>query len=118
MPMMLRSGRLTGTRGILHEGSATGWYMYIKPSEQKEAQAMLRGEIPILVDPHAMLNWLKDPNRDDRPSPEDRALAHTMLIARGIQVRVTSRALARGLSFTYFCGKFSPICELSQPIPP
>lgn len=83
--MMLRSGRLTETRGILEYMPDGGrhWSLYIKPSEQKEAQAMLRGEIPIQVDEQEMNKWLNDPNRDDRPSPQDIALARTMCIASG-----------------------------------
>ena len=102
MPMMLRSGRLTGTRGILlgHSvpvgktlpqiltASLGRWSMYIKPSEQKEAQSMLRGEIPILLDPREMINWMKDPNKDNRPSPQDSALARTMCIASGGKTRM------------------------------
>ena len=76
--MILRSGRLTGTRGIIQDGR---WTMYIKPSEQKEAQDMLRGKIPIFLDPREMITWFNDPNRDDRPSPQDVALARTMCIA-------------------------------------
>ena len=78
MPMMLRSGRLTGSRGIFQNGR---WDLYIKPSEEKEAQDMLRGKIPILYDQREMIEWSKDPNRDDRPSPQDVALARTMCIA-------------------------------------
>jgi len=83
--MMLRSGRLTETRGILEYMPDGGrhWSLYIKPSEQKEAQAMLRGEIPIQVDEQEMNKWLNDPNRDYRPSPQDIALARTMCIASG-----------------------------------
>ena len=88
MPMMLRSGRLTGTRGILqgHTGDNPmghqRWNMYIKASEQKEAQAMLRGEIPILLDPRELITWYSKHNTD-RPSPQDAALARTMCIASG-----------------------------------
>ena len=96
MPMMLRSGRLTGTRGILQGHTADNplgsqrWAMYIKPSEYKEAQAMLRGEIPILIDPRETIEWMKDPNRDNRPSPQDVALARTMCIASEGKMRVSS----------------------------
>ena len=125
---MLRSGRLTGTRGILKGGlymdltnTVVGgeWYMYIKPSEQKEAQAMLRGEIPILLDPREMINWMKDPNRDERPSPQDVALAHTMCIARGNQVKVTSRYFTLALRYRRrgINSAFSRKCDLSHPFP-
>jgi hypothetical protein len=97
MPMMLRSGRLTGTRGILqgHSGDnpmgSGHWAMYIKDSEQKEAQAMLRGEIPILLDPRELINWNKSHDKHDRPSPFNTALARTMCIASGgKQMRVAA----------------------------
>ena len=111
--MKLRSGRLTGTRGILRSKE---WELYIKPSEQKEAQAMLRGEIPIQLDPREMRKWLSDPNRDDRPSPQDVALARTMCIAGGVY-RGCSDDMSAALTKAYVWGINSNICDISQPLP-
>ena len=94
--MMLRSGRLTGTRGILqgHTGDnpmgIQRWAVYTKPSEQKEAQSMLRGEIPIQLDPRELINWNRSHDKHDRPSPYDAALARTMCIASEGKMRVSA----------------------------
>ena len=50
-------------------------------SEQRKAKAMLRGEIPILVDEEAWKVWMAKPDRDDWPSPKDSALARTISLA-------------------------------------
>ena len=111
--MKLRSGRLTGTRGILRNKE---WELYIKPSEQKDAQAMLRGDVPIQLDPRAMRKWFTDPNRDDRPSPQDVALARTMCIAGGVY-RGCSQDMVAALNRAYVWGVNSHICEISQGLP-
>ena len=121
--MMLRSGRLTGTRGIFETcpDGMRRWSLYIKPSEQKEAEAMLRGEIPIQVDEQEMNKWLNDPNRDDRPSPQDIALARTMCIAAGQYRGITGWG---GLSFemkaqlgaAHCLGHYSSKCDISMPL--
>ena len=111
MPMILRSGRLTGTRGIIQDGR---WTMYIKPSEQKEAQDMLRGKIPIFLDPREMITWFNDPNRDERPSPQDVALARTMCIASGGKAM---RVSARRLPLYEIYLDLTLLCETTEELP-
>ena len=102
MPMMLRSGRLTGTRGILQTPTAIPlynpmgshyWDLYIKPSEVKEAQDMLRGDIPIMIDPRETIYWMKSHDKHNCPSPQDVALARTMCIASGGKMRVSAKRI-------------------------
>ena len=113
--MHLRSGRITGSRIISYEGGG-GWELYIRPSEQEEARAMLRGDIPIKIDMEEMYEWLSDSDRDERPSPEDVALARAICIASGVY-KVYSGDMISDLKLVYSDVIKSTRFDLYSPLP-